>query len=273
MIFSWVAFHIKYDDESFNSSIYKNQDPESVLKERLAVCAGYSSIFKSICQEVGLQAISIDGFAKGYGFKNGMPVNGINHSWNAVKYDDSWHLMDVTWGSGFAENINGKAVSKSKFCDYFLDVNPTQFIFNHYPDSNQYQFLNKKITREQFKKLIYVDARCLFPLGFKADSILMKSKLSFDFSLPDVFCLDTVFFRINHAPYTGKLNSNSKYYFEINNESNRRIVLLNNQDLIEFEDKVGIIKSKSIENLKKGYLYLGIANENTVEIIISYKVI
>lgn len=275
MIFSWVAFHIKYDDESFNNSIYKSPDADSVLKERFAVCAGYSSIFKVICQQAGLEAVSIDGFAKGYGFKNGMPVNGINHSWNAVKYDDNWHLIDVTWGSGFAENVEGKAVSKSKFCDYFFDVNPSQFIFNHYPDSSQFQFLNRKITREQFRKLIYIDARCLFPLGFNADSILVKSKLNLGFTLPDVFCSENTHFQINQAPYSNSLNSNSKYYFEIKNNSNNRIVLLNNQELIEFDEQVldKNIKSKSIEHLNRGHLYLGIATDNSVEIIVSYTVL
>jgi hypothetical protein len=268
-----VAFHIKYDDESFNSSNFKSPEADSVLKYRVAVCAGYSSIFKAICEQAGLETVSIDGFAKGYGYKNGIPVNGINHSWNAVKYYDTWHLMDVTWGSGSAENVNGKAVSTSKFCDYFFDVNPSEFIFNHYPDSSQYQFLNKKITREQFKKLIYVDARCLFPIGFEADTILVKSKLNSGFSLPEVFCSDNVDFRINDAPYTRALRSNSKYYFEISSGSNKRIVLLNNQELIEFEEQSENIKSKTIEQLNRGYLYLGIATDNTVEIIVSYTVL
>ncbi len=273
LVFSWVAYNIKYDDYAFNNAIYSNPHPDSVLNSRVAVCAGYSSIFKAIAESANLDVVAIDGFAKGYGFRNGMSVNGTNHSWNAVKYKDNWHLMDVTWGSGFAENINGKAVSKSKFCDYFFDVNPSEFIFNHYPDSNKYQFLNKKITREQFKNLTYVDARCVFPLGFNADSIFVKSKLNVNYSLPDVFCSDNINFRIVQAPYIKKLKSDGNYYFEIENFGNSRVVLLNNQQLIEFDSKNDNIKSKTLEHLNKGYLYIGIATDNSAEIIVSYTVL
>lgn len=273
LVFSWVAHNIKYDDFAFNNAVYSNPHPDSVLKTRVAVCAGYSSIFKAIAESANLEVVSIDGFAKGYGFKNGMSVSGSNHSWNAVKYKDNWHLMDVTWGSGFAENIDGRAVSKSKFCDYFFDVDPTEFIFNHYPDSNKYQFLNKKITREQFKNLTYVDSRCVFPLGFSADSIIIKSKVNATYSLPDVFCSDNINFRIVQAPYTKKLNSNSVYYFEIENMGNRRVVLLNNQQLIELDSKNEYVKYKTLKNLSKGNLYIGIATDNSAEVIVSYTVL
>ncbi len=273
MIFSWVAFHIKYDDYSFNNSIYKSPEADSVLKYRTAVCAGYSYIFKAICEHANLEAVSIDGFAKGYGFKKGMSVDGINHSWNAVKYNNKWHLMDATWGSGSAESVNGKAVSISKFCDYYFDVPPLQFIFNHFPDSSHYQFLEKKVTKDQFKNLIYVTPNLVFPLGFNADTIISKSLKDSKFNLPDVFSIDKTEFTLLKMPYSRVLKAKSSCVFQIQNNSAQRVVLINNNELMEFEKVGENLFELKLSDLKAGRILIGIAGEPNVDIVLSYDVI
>jgi len=273
LVYSWVAHHIAYDDDAFNSQVYNDPSAEAVFKSRKAVCAGYSFLFKAICDELNIPCVSIDGFAKGYGFKLGMPVTGVNHAWNAVQYNDQWHLMDPTWGSGYAENINGKAKSKSIYNVYWFDVNPKEFLFNHFPDSSKYQFLPKKVTREQFKKMMYFETSTVFQMGFNVDSILIKSQTDPKFSLPTVFNMESVSFKINSAPYNKIIKAASTHYFEIEQLSNDTIVLLNNQDLILFDNKSGNTFSKTMEQLKLGELHIGILRGPEVEIILSYKVI
>ena len=273
LIYSWVAHHIFYDDVAFNTQVYSDPNAESVFKSRKAVCAGYSSVFKALCDAIKLPCIAIDGFAKGYGFQTGMPVNGTNHSWNAVKYNDQWHLMDATWGSGYAENINGKAKSKSIYTTYWFDVPAKEFVFNHFPDSSQYQFLAKKFTREQFKKLIYCEANTVFNLGFNVDSIITKSQADPKFRLPDVYNAEKSSFKIKSAPYNKTIKANSSYYFEIERLSTDTIVLLNNQQLIEFDAMSESVFSKTIEQLKLGELHIGILRGVAVELIVTYKVI
>jgi hypothetical protein len=274
LIFSWVAYHIKYDDESFNNLTFKSPDPDSVLKYGVAVCAGYSKLFKAICNDAALEAISIDGFAKGYGFKNGMPVNGVNHSWNAVKFNQAWHLIDVTWGSGFAENVNGKAQSKSVFTDYWFDVPAQEFIFNHFPDSSKYQYLSKKISREQFKKMIYLEANSVFKMGFNSDTIFNKSLSNMGFELPSVYNPKSIDFKFINVPHKLNLNSNSSYVFELLKDSisTSEFVLLNNQSLIKFDELGDNKLKKVVEGLEKGSLHFGINRGMEVEIIVSYVV-
>lgn len=273
LVYSWVAHHISYDDDAFNAQIYSDPSADAVLKSRKAVCAGYSSIIKALCDGLNLPCVAIDGFAKGYGFRQGMPVVGINHSWNAIQYNNQWHLMDATWGSGYAENINGKAKSKLIYNTYWFDVNPKEFIFNHFPDSSKYQYLAKKITREQFKGLIYFEGNTVFQLGFNVDSILVKSKADAKFNLPEVFNLDKVIFKINSAPYNKKIKANTSLYFEIEQLSTDTIVLLNNQELIEFDRKSETVFSKTLDELKIGELHIGILRGDAVELIVTYKVI
>lgn len=274
LIFSWVAFHIKYDDESFNTRVYKSADPDSVLKNKVAVCAGYSLLFKAICDEAKLESVSINGFAKGYGFKNGMPVNGINHSWNAVKYQQKWHLMDVTWGSGFAENVNGKAQSKSVFTDYWFDVPSQEFVFNHFPDTIKYQFLSKTISREQFKKLIYIEANAVFKMGFNADTIFKKSINNLSYEFASVYNPKMIDFKFKNIPHSKYLNSKSSYIFELVKDtlSTNEFVLLNNQSIIRFEETSGNQLRKEVVALQKGSLHFGINHGTEVEILVSYLV-
>ena len=273
LVYSWVAHHICYDDNAFNTRIYTDQSAQSIFKSRKAVCAGYSSLFKAICDAMNLSSVAIDGFAKGYGFRSGMPVTGTNHSWNAVKYNDQWHLLDATWGSGYAENINGKAQSKSVYNTYWFDVPAKEFIFSHFPDSSNYQFLGKKYTREQFKKLIYCESNSIFQLGFNADSILVKSQADPKFRLPDVYNLEKSSFKIKSAPYNKIVKSTSPCYFEIEQLSNDTVVLLNNQDLIILDAKSENVFTKTVEQLKHGELHIGILRGEAVEIIVTYKVI
>ena len=273
LVYSWVAHHIAYDDDAFNSQVYNDPSAEAVFKSRKAVCAGYSFLFKAICDSLNITCVTIDGFAKAYGFKAGMPVTGINHSWNAVKYDDQWHLIDATWGSGYAENVNGKAKTKLVYSDYWFDTNPKELIFDHFPDSSKYQFLPKKFTREQFRKLIYFGGVSVFKLGFNADSILIKSQADPKFSMPEFFSAQDVKFKIINAPYKKTIKAASSYYFEIENISNDTIVLLNNQELILFDNKSGNTFSKTLENLPHGELHIGILRGEAVELVVTYKVI
>jgi hypothetical protein len=273
LVYSWVAHHIYYDDVAYNSHVFSDPSAEAVFKSRKAVCAGYSFLFKSICDELNIPCVTIDGFAKGYGFRESMPVTGVNHAWNAVQYNDEWHLMDPTWGSGYAENVNGKAKSKSIYNVYWFDVNPKEFMFNHFPDSSKYQFLPKKVTREQFKKLMYFETSTVFRLGFNVDSILFKSKADPKFCLPEVFNLEEINFKINKAPYSKIIKAASTHYFEIEQLSNDTIVLLNNQELILFDNKSENTFSKTLDKLKHGDLHIGILRGNAVELIVTYKVI
>lgn len=57
-----------------------------------AVCDGYSSAFKLLCDKFGIDCAFIVGTSdQGNGSEN--------HAWNAVKLEEEWYAMDVTWNA------------------------------------------------------------------------------------------------------------------------------------------------------------------------------
>lgn len=55
VIYSWIATHIRYDDEGFNSGKYKDESADSVFARRTAVCEGFSSLFEELGLLMGLE--------------------------------------------------------------------------------------------------------------------------------------------------------------------------------------------------------------------------
>ena len=78
---------------------------ETVLQKREAICEGYARLFTTLCDYSGICSAIIPGFAKN---KENIPAKrfGVNHYWNAVMIDGVWHLLDVTWASGYI-SLNG----------------------------------------------------------------------------------------------------------------------------------------------------------------------
>ena len=70
--------------------------------------------------------------------KNGNKFSS-NHTWNAVRIDSNWHLLDVTWASGFL-TFSGNEFIRRYDGSYFLTP-PRQFIADHYPEDLKWTLL------------------------------------------------------------------------------------------------------------------------------------
>jgi transglutaminase/protease-like cytokinesis protein 3 len=117
-----------------------------VLKKREAVCDGYSRLFKFLCDYAGLRCEIITGYASNMG-KMGSQFKS-NHRWNAVLLDSAWHLMDVTWASGYI-TYTGNQFIKSYDDHYFLTP-PEDFIRDHYPEDSRWTLLSNPPTLQEF---------------------------------------------------------------------------------------------------------------------------
>jgi transglutaminase/protease-like cytokinesis protein 3 len=120
LIYSWIATHIRYDDDAFNTEKYSDETAGSVLFRRKAVCEGFSSLYEELGLLMGLEVEKIHGYAKGYGYQPGYKFSDINHAWNAVKINDTWKLIDVTWGSSESEATSKGAKSTMRFDPYWF---------------------------------------------------------------------------------------------------------------------------------------------------------
>jgi hypothetical protein len=165
-IFSWIAQHIAYNTYIFSSSrryVSNRFDPgpedtisewksanemtaRRVLQRRFAVCDGYAKLFKTLCDYAGIESEVITGYAK-CNFERVEKFRS-NHTWNAVMIDSCWHLLDVTWGSGyvtFADEFVQKLDER-----YFL-TDPKEFILDHYPEDLRWTLLQEPPALKEFK--------------------------------------------------------------------------------------------------------------------------
>ena len=164
-IFSWIAQHIAYNTGIYNSGkgyrpvkyvfdpydtvSYKpafEQTAEKVLRRRVAVCDGYAKLFKTLCDYAGISSEVLLGYGKCNLEKNDRFRT--NHTWNAVKIDSTWHLLDVTWASGFINYSNEFVRQMDE--SYFLTP-PHQFILDHYPEDLQWTLLQHPPTLREFR--------------------------------------------------------------------------------------------------------------------------
>ncbi len=108
-IFTWITDNIAYDCAGQNARdpLMDNVDRLTndierriavVLKNKCAMCAGYSFLFKTMCDLAEVQARVVEG--KAYGGH----TPGEGHAWNAVYLDDQWYWLDATWSSGTCDN-------------------------------------------------------------------------------------------------------------------------------------------------------------------------
>jgi transglutaminase/protease-like cytokinesis protein 3 len=147
-LFRWMTAHIEYDVRAYlRGSGTLDVSPEHVLRSGKSVCQGYSNLYQRLCEEVGLEAITISGFARGVGYQIGEPVSEQNHAWNAVRLASAWHLVDVTWGAGHLED--GRRYVKRFEPHYFL-TRAELFVMDHFPADPEKQLLPQPLTKAAF---------------------------------------------------------------------------------------------------------------------------
>ena len=108
---------------------YKQADV--VLKRKQAICQGYASLFKSLCNMQNIPCEIIGGYAKGYGYDVGDKFYESNHEWVAVFVAGKWQLLDPTWKT------------------YISD--PAEFAFTHLPADPLWQLLPETMSMEIFE--------------------------------------------------------------------------------------------------------------------------
>lgn len=99
-IYNWITHNIRYDVEAVQKGKYKDPKPDKVYRSRIAVCEGYAELYAAMCNEAGLKAVTIDGYAKDWIFDNGDKLTIPRHAWCAVLISAQWQFVEPTWGAG-----------------------------------------------------------------------------------------------------------------------------------------------------------------------------
>ena len=237
-VFVWMTDNISYNDAGYNSGNLGDNSAENVLKTRVAVCAGFADLFTAIAVQTGIEAITIVGYAKGYGYSEGDSFDGTDHAWNAVKIDGAWKIYDATWGQGSAEeDSRGRIKSTKKFDEQWFHVDPKFSIFTHLAESPYQNFLSQNISLAEFERLPNYQPKVLQYCLFSADELLVQVKTKKPFNLPEMHAVSPIF-QIVNAPKTRSLKQKERITFEIKSKEDLHFHLINELDeWIPFEKK------------------------------------
>jgi hypothetical protein len=159
-IFRWMTGKISYRTTFKNVEAPEENDTaalkplservaESVLRNRQALCDGYSRLFKTLCDYASIQCEVIYGYARTETHKQ-IQRFGSNHAWNAVYLDSNWYLLDVTWASGFIDSRTEQYVQHLDE-QYFLTT-PDNFIREHYPDDLSWTLMDDPPLMPEFRQ-------------------------------------------------------------------------------------------------------------------------
>ncbi len=162
-IYTWVVHNIKYDIRALKKIKSKTYNVKQTLRRKKGICYQYSNLFITLCKNVNISAKEIVGYSRGLSYLEGDTFYEIDHSWNGVKIDSAWYLVDVTWGSGVVEQrkqilkkiwynwfkkpyiSNSYKFKTNPNFSYFL-VSPEKLIKDHLPADPSWQLIKFPIS-------------------------------------------------------------------------------------------------------------------------------
>lgn len=167
-IFNWVTTHIAYDLEAAKDPEREPETVSDVLLKQKATSDGYTLLYKTMCQEAGLNSVIIQGYVKDWIFDNGDTLFIPRHSWCAVYIKGNWELIDPVLGAGIItghtgwlkQQINKISKAGPDYGDkerFVFKYNPKYFMFppkefrrTHLPADPLWQLTQSKMSLETF---------------------------------------------------------------------------------------------------------------------------
>ncbi len=260
-IFIWIAENMKYDYKFYNSGKeregpacedvldcteitkdWENKFLKKVLKQKKAVCDGYSRLFKRMCDIAGVESEMVTGYARTDPYEIGASFN-VNHAWNAVRLDSAWYFLDATWAAGYCprDPDTDLLINYVKnYNDYYWLSPPEKLNRNHYPEKGNWAYENN-FTREKFKNNPYY-------AGYILDKIKLETPNT---GFINACYGDTIHFKFTYEEDIDKIQinsntySNPSIYEEIISKGKRKIVL----------DTIALKKQRYIIPARNGNLY------------------
>ena len=145
LIYQWIIHNISYDKAAINNKRI-NHNNQDILNRKKAICWGYSTLLKAMCDQADVPAVIITGYAKD-SFQQVPFLKYPNHAWNAVQINGEWQLVDATWDSGLLGKVSEFAL---KFQQDYYCTPPEYFLTNHLPTIPQWQLIDCPIQVADF---------------------------------------------------------------------------------------------------------------------------
>jgi hypothetical protein len=169
VLFRWITDNISYDyplylkiirkesqlkfdrkrKSAFATRASKEMYRNMILKKE-TICGGYAMLLEYMCHEVGLECNFISGYGRTF---SNYATRGPNHAWNAVKLNNKWYLCDVTWASGYFNEVVERY--RKEFSEAYFLTDPSLFIANHYPSDARWTLLKNPASPLEFSQSVF----------------------------------------------------------------------------------------------------------------------
>ncbi|MBK6952658.1 MAG: hypothetical protein IPH24_11580 [Crocinitomicaceae bacterium] len=147
LIFSyWIAKNIKYDLREVKDQHRTNKTAYEVLRNKKAVCEGYSILFQQFCENEGIEAYTVYGHGYGNLIRRSLNLYHLRHAWNAVYVSGEWQILDVTWAASEIKHGDFKKTHQFKW----ILTEPEEFSKTHYPNDPRWQLLKNPRSKKEF---------------------------------------------------------------------------------------------------------------------------
>ena len=237
----WIALNIKYDVKRYDRFNWKETTPGQTLWRRKAICSGYSLLFQALCKEVGVKAWVAAGYDKTPDYRNSQPYFFEEHAWNVFQSDSTYHLVDVTWGSG-------KVVRKMKIILLFnhpIYLRKRKFVRDYdadYFDSDEYWFAHTHLP--------------LLPMWQLKTHVLSVERFEQHHFIPDSLSKNTFLFEQDIQSYDSKTKEDIWLYegnkgHDFFERNNRTKGFHTYKYLVDYYNKYNLGKKNSTDKTRK----------------------
>jgi hypothetical protein len=148
LIHDWICASIAYDAAMLKQGVVTNQDIQTVLASRKAVCSGYSRVFQTMADFAGIPCVTVSGYVKNQRGARGLSQDN-SHAWNLVQIYGRWYIVDTTFDAGYVKDW----IFVKKYSTENLFIDPAQSIFTRFPKESGHQLLGSPISGQDFLNL------------------------------------------------------------------------------------------------------------------------
>ncbi|XP_053314920.1 kyphoscoliosis peptidase-like isoform X2 [Spea bombifrons] len=193
VIWMWICHNIEYDLDVLEDKSKRCGDPSQTMLTGKGACEGYASLFENMCSLAGIQCMKIGGYCKGHSYVVGETFSEeTNHAWNAVYLNRKWHLLDTTWGAGFADSTSN--TFSFRYNEFYFLTHPALFIEEHFPDNQNWQLLQAPLSLKQFEGIVHRKSSfynagliALYPETLQVETVNGKATFSIEGCCPTLF--------------------------------------------------------------------------------------
>ena len=152
LVYAWLGQNIAVDCNLENTGY---EFPNTVYKDGKGNYAGFAALFFTMASNLNIEVVPIKGKQKiPAGDNYSVPYKVVEIAWDSILIDGTYYLVDSAIGAGYC--IDGFVKSNT---DFYFGTKPELFIRSHFPDEENWQLLEKKITLSKFNSWPYITHR------------------------------------------------------------------------------------------------------------------